>query len=574
MPVITEDIRPKNDADFATHADSTARGGFRAVADVATRDAITLDRRSEGMQVYVVANDTTYRKSLPLSDNGGTWTVVSSGSGVTDPDVRAYTVPAGALTDIYVDAAGNDSDAGGLATPLATIGEAIRRVAIATGQTEAVTIHVGAGVFAFPETVSLANWITIEGTEATGTAMAVATVVNSTPNGGIVIDVTGIAGSVADQHRGKLIEFSSGAANGLRGWVYRNNSSVGANTRLYLTQDDPDALVAPGLLDTLTFLDLSTELQHTGIPVITSSVQLNVRSAVLSGSQPLFFNVTDKVEYRFCRFELTNPVIGRYGSAFLWCCYVGGEGNDTNGLLGVVNTGFGQLERGTVVDATFGSSVAGSRFINVENGGRLVIKGQVVVRDLEAGVVVTNSDLIADNPVAVNHALLFESELGSAPNNANGIVYDGAISQGCVPHLYGHVVSTYGVVAAAAACACVRIPSSSALGTGSVLNAVSADGGLSAVSEHLQSVIYGGSPDERRIVPQVDDQGTIGESGRRWSTIYTNDLVTGDLVMEAKDGSARYRFVEAANGVIIVTDEVSGRRYLLPLIPITTENEP
>lgn len=73
-------IVPFDTADtFATHLDKYGRGGYRVVADISERDSITEPRQKEGMLVYVVSTQETYRldssATPPLSSSN--WSLVS-----------------------------------------------------------------------------------------------------------------------------------------------------------------------------------------------------------------------------------------------------------------------------------------------------------------------------------------------------------------------------------------------------------------------------------------------------------------------------------------------------------------
>ena len=68
----------------ATHYDFLGNGGFRTVATLVERDAITLNRRAFGMMVYVRANDTYYRLANAAEggasnnlDDDNNWEVVT-----------------------------------------------------------------------------------------------------------------------------------------------------------------------------------------------------------------------------------------------------------------------------------------------------------------------------------------------------------------------------------------------------------------------------------------------------------------------------------------------------------------
>lgn len=78
---ITGILAPKDSADtHATNEDIYGKGGFRPVADVTARDAITADRRKEGMWVYCSADGKVYTLSGGITN--GDWVEVSIGGGV------------------------------------------------------------------------------------------------------------------------------------------------------------------------------------------------------------------------------------------------------------------------------------------------------------------------------------------------------------------------------------------------------------------------------------------------------------------------------------------------------------
>lgn len=69
-------VVPFDSADvFATHDEIYGRGGFRTVANTTDRDAISTQRRAQGMLVYSIADDTTYQLESDLS----TWSTYQAG---------------------------------------------------------------------------------------------------------------------------------------------------------------------------------------------------------------------------------------------------------------------------------------------------------------------------------------------------------------------------------------------------------------------------------------------------------------------------------------------------------------
>lgn len=110
MPTIPGSVRvggfiaPSLTSDpYATHEDTYGKGGFRAVANLTARDAITAERRVEGMWVKVLSEDKVYTLSGGITN--GDWLEQTMGGG------GAITAP---LT-MYVDGTAGDDANDGLA---------------------------------------------------------------------------------------------------------------------------------------------------------------------------------------------------------------------------------------------------------------------------------------------------------------------------------------------------------------------------------------------------------------------------------------------------------------------------
>lgn len=71
-------------------------------------------------------------------------------------------------------------------------------------------------------------------------------------------------------------------------------------------------------------------------------------------------------------------------------------------------------------------------------------------------------------------------------------------------------------------------------------------------------------------IPNVDGEGEIGTDAKRFKRVRAEEIVSGDLVMQAADGTAKWRFVEKPD-CIFVTNELTGQRFRLALIPIEPE---
>lgn len=75
-------ISPSDDTDvYPAHTEEWGRGGYRTVADLTDRDAITTERRLEGMLVNVIATGTVYQLVGGIANTD--WAEFSSGGGNT-----------------------------------------------------------------------------------------------------------------------------------------------------------------------------------------------------------------------------------------------------------------------------------------------------------------------------------------------------------------------------------------------------------------------------------------------------------------------------------------------------------
>lgn len=78
--ILASMIVPTDSLDaYATHSDKYGRGGYRSVADIAERDAITEPRRKLGMKVFV--NDIQKEYQLVGGIENTNWIETGSGTG-------------------------------------------------------------------------------------------------------------------------------------------------------------------------------------------------------------------------------------------------------------------------------------------------------------------------------------------------------------------------------------------------------------------------------------------------------------------------------------------------------------
>jgi hypothetical protein len=93
--LVVAQVKPYDSGDtYPTHEATFGKGGLRAVADNATRDAIPTQRREQGMVVYVIATGLNWRLGADLV----TWSPAPS-IAASQPASVAVTV-AGVVADL------------------------------------------------------------------------------------------------------------------------------------------------------------------------------------------------------------------------------------------------------------------------------------------------------------------------------------------------------------------------------------------------------------------------------------------------------------------------------------------
>jgi hypothetical protein len=90
-------IAPTDASDvYSTHIDTFGRGGYRGVADLTARDAITTDRRSEWMRVFVASENIEYQLLGGITNSDwypmGKSQIFTAGSGQVDFVVTLFVV--------------------------------------------------------------------------------------------------------------------------------------------------------------------------------------------------------------------------------------------------------------------------------------------------------------------------------------------------------------------------------------------------------------------------------------------------------------------------------------------------
>ena len=553
-------VSTQGGANLPTSRATENLGGFREAADLTARDAIPVSFRTEGMHVYVVSNDTTYRLGAGLTNLD--W-VVASASGATitgdhaafenpttlqewidfaDPLWRPeYNAPSvhGALGgNIYVGdwsahggTPGTPSDTtgnGSINTPFATIPRALQLV----GVTNAVNanIRLAPGTFDAPDYIIHNNWVTYYGHETdleTVTQTGAAVQANEVA---LILDVTGIVsgGAIVDDLRGVLIDWTSGAGQlvARRGWI-RHNDVTGTTapgvTRLTVSQDDANVLRVPVNGNRLKLVQLDSTVRLTQFfHVFQNSVQMNLRSLVVSeaiAGSVCFPLDTDKIGCRDARFNIGRIQVGRGGGLELFNCYGAFTGNANRGILSVRRIGDLQMLRGTVIDCDLRATSNNNRFMEIENAGKMSFDGNVIFVGLNTrGLQWDGADIASSGVITSHFSFVFDAcDAGVRINTQTS----GLAGWYQLPNLHGTVASIYGVTAIEGAY--VELGPSSNLTTGSVANAVSADGGVSATAQNQDTTyIEGGSP-----VAQGFDTRLVYASGVSVATPITANHTAG-----------------------------------------------
>jgi hypothetical protein len=257
MPVTVIDrIVPKNNGSFPVVGDEHFLGGFRVVADVAARDAITSQRRTIGMWVKT-RNDSkmwtlvggtgnaNWQQVAFSSEGDNTWSgdqTFEGGIGFRGlAPIASEKILGAELQDeivLAVSSTGNDSDStrperivegDWSAKPFATIQAAIDALPL-LGRTAAeypalVRIVVGAGTFAgFIIRASVCD-VQINGTRQTATLASGASSGTATSAGTRTITMTG-AGWTVDDLKGRYVRVTAGPGAGQIVVIMKNTTDT------------------------------------------------------------------------------------------------------------------------------------------------------------------------------------------------------------------------------------------------------------------------------------------------------------------------------------------------------------
>ncbi len=351
-----------------------------------------------------------------------------------------------------------------------------------------------------PALLSEANWIILEGTTSVSTSGVIINSVDTLSDADGIALTTNFTESGVDSLRGQLILWTSGAANGDFGWIYRSDGSG----KIFVTNDDPNTLPAIVATDTLDFISLDTTLNYDEptSPTIENSTQLNIRDVNITddtaNGRTLFIVSTDKVEYRRIYWTIQRPQVGGFGRAHFWTNYIATKGNTNRGCFTARNEAFMQIERGTVIDCSINTSAADKRFLQFSAGAHISYQGMVVIRGIEdaKGIQSDGTEWSASGGIISHDTWRFETE-GASPSNLFGFIFnkngEGLGGQNQLPNIHGEVDTDF--VVTAQKNAYIILGSTSSVVTNTVINAVSSDNGISASSFDADGTfIAGGDP--------------------------------------------------------------------------------
>lgn len=382
--------------------------------------------------------------------------------------------------------------------PYATAERAIQDIGESNPATK--TIWFAPGVFDLPGNCTYLNWINFQGhvTDAAVATQSGAAI--QADDNAIIIDVTGLTTTAADELRGTLIQWTSGSPNGRYGWIYHNDIT-GAHgpgiTRLQVTQNDQNTVRIPAAGNQLKLLTLDTTLRLTAFfNLFQASVQCNFRDLVMSdsgggGTFVAFPLNTDKIGWTNIFSEINRIQVGRYGGLELLNCYCAHVGHVERGLIAVTRGADLQFLRGTVIDADLRATDDARRFIEISNGALMSYEGNSVMLGLNAkGLLCDGSGIGCQGTLVPHDSFAFHScdagfVINAATNGAGGWYQ--------LPNLFGVVASSYAVTATD--CACVLLGPNSNIQAATGINAVSADNGINPVAQcTCGTVIFNGAP--------------------------------------------------------------------------------
>jgi hypothetical protein len=374
-------------------------------------------------------------------------------------------------TDLYLDAGGSDSNDGlTVGTPKLTIQGIIDVLPLSP--TGACTVHCGPGEFLMPpKTLDLHN------VKFMGTTTVVHT---DSAFGPVVTAALGIsfAPGVGGGTKGDILEWTSGAAVGTKGVLY--DVTFGDNV---CTFDDAAAL--PGVLDGDAYTVSSRDTRFVSaddLIYFQGCTDLSYDDIAFGNSaganKSWYFTATEKIAFTNCALlpEMAGFRALTGGNFWLINCFV-----QTVNLVAVqaASGGAVTIQRGTYF---FGTNA--NHKIDIKTNSSLVLQGNVVLENMGGGLLFNGAQVTLQGPYTVADGIGFVGVTGPIVFNGDGT---GAAGGGVLPSLGGALPLPYTVVAQNGANVVIG---------GGIARAVSADGGVSAISTNPADFtrIQGGLP--------------------------------------------------------------------------------
>ena len=406
-------------------------------------------------------------------------------------------------TTIYVDAAtGDDDNDGTIGNPLLTLGKAELLIASAPTVTRTIKL-VGSGTAATPNVYSPGgliiqglNFVTIESDELeTIDTRTIDSVTSATKAAGLVLTDVGAAMTI-DEHRGRLLRYTSGGQSGKFGVIYANTSQSVSVTQ----ETQGTTFLAPVATDTYEILDWTAEIQFPlGAGYILESLGgSGFKQVRFSGANKfLFCNDTDKLDFQRCRFEIEGLLAGRGGSLFLKTCSVANRGSTFSdwGMLTSITQGLILLKQGTLIDGV-NAPAANRQFIAGLTEGFFETYGEVVFRELTGdGVLIRGSGIVTLSSRLGGIFSLWRYIDCTVAVTANSDAEGWGWAPIDLPELHSNVALTGPYTIEAEGGARVRVGAGSTITDATGTVSVSADGGSTNIAQADDlTYIEGGSP--------------------------------------------------------------------------------
>ena len=328
---------------------------------------------------------------------------------------------------LNVTATGNDeSGDGSSANPFLTLGRALEDISIRSQYSH--TIQIGAGTFTLPNDAQLFaqdDFLFFKGTKTIELSEEVLTVVTGTQAAGLRVRVTGAPGWTPNEHIGKLIQWTSGAASGKWGVIYDNDADS-----IWMTTDETGVYAGgiPGVNSEFDIYSLDTTIQvNTNVGALSS--KLRFEELQFSGTATIATQ-SSGIEMRFCSVDMGRINAGHASIIFLNRCYVKGSAFVINSAENAAIS----IQRGCVLD---GDLAAG---LSLDQGTRIFFSGEVVFARLDAtGITCRGISLMSEN---ANATMRFYDSVAGFIDKAAGQSIASLVN---LPFIAGNITGAFAI---------------------------------------------------------------------------------------------------------------------------------